>query len=127
MKNFSLSSAELFTKFYSPDGLFSKIGSVAKSSGVKVIYGALLLYYALFDKDVSIKDKAIVIGALGYFILPADMIPDFLPGGYVDDLGVVTMAVKAIWSNISDSTRSKARKRLSNWFDNVDPLDLKLF
>lgn len=127
MKKFSFSTAELFTGFYSPESLFSKIGSVAKAAGVKVIYAALLLYYALSDKEVSLKDKVIVIGALGYFILPADLIPDFLPGGYVDDLGAVTMAVKSIWGSLSESTHTKARKRLSSWFDNVDSSDLKLF
>lgn len=127
MKKFSFSTAELFTRFYSPESLFIKIGNVAKAAGVKIIYAVLLLYYALFDKEVSLKDKAIVVGALGYFILPADLIPDFLPGGYVDDLGAVTLAVKSIWNSLSESTHSKARGRLNSWFDNVDASDLKLF
>lgn len=126
-KKFNSSTAGMFTSFYSPEKLFIKIGDVAKSAGVKVIYAVLLLYYALFDEEVPINDKMIVIGALGYFILPLDLIPDILPGGYTDDFGALILALKSIWDNITSSTHSKARARLNSWFNNVDPSDLKLF
>ena len=42
------------------------------------------------------KAQVIAIGALLYFINPFDLIPDYLPFGYVDDLGVVTIAIAAI-------------------------------
>lgn len=124
---FSPSTAGLFTSFFSVDGLFSKIGNVAKKAGVKTIYAALLLYYAMFDDEVPFKDKALVVGALGYFILPVDLIPDFLPGGLTDDYGALVLAVRSIWDNISPNTRAQARKRLSSWFGNVNPSDLTLF
>lgn len=124
---FNSTTAKLFAPFYSPEKLFSKIGEVAKSAGVNVIYAALLLYYALFDDEVPLKHKMIVIGALGYFILPADLIPDILPGGYADDLGALGLALKAIWDSISPATQSKAQQRLRSWFSNVKPEDLKIF
>ena len=126
-KKFSSSTAESFMTFYSPEKLFAKIGEVAKKAGLKVIYAALLLYYAMFDKEVPMTDKAIVIGALGYFILPLDFIPDFFPGGYVDDAGALALAVKSIWSNISASTKYQAKAKLNEWFDDVNPSDLQLF
>lgn len=125
---FSLSTAGLFQSFYSPANLIGKISKVGKAAGVKVVYAALLLYYALLDKEVPIKDKMIVIGALGYFILPLDAIPDFLgPIGYTDDLSAMVLAAKTIWNNISLKTHEKARKQLSEWFDDIKPSDLKLF
>ncbi|MBD5176383.1 MAG: DUF1232 domain-containing protein [Bacteroidales bacterium] len=126
-KKFSKETSTLFTSFYSPEKLFSKIGTATKKAGVKVVYAALLLYYSLLDKEVPIKDKAIVIGALGYFILPADLIPDFLPGGYADDSTALILAVKTIWSNITVRTKEKARVQLSKWFNNVNSSDLQLF
>lgn len=124
---FSASTAESFMSYFSPEKLFSKISDVAKKAGVKVIYAALLLYYAMFDKEVPMSDKAIVIGALGYFILPLDFIPDFLPGGFVDDGGALVLAVKNIWSNISVNTHRQAKAKLNEWFDNINPSDFQLF
>lgn len=126
-KKFSYTTAGLFTPLYSPQKLFGKIAGVAKSAGTKVVYAALILYYALFDKEVPLKDKTIVVGALGYFILPVDLIPDFLPGGYTDDGAALILAVKSIWDNITPSTKSKAQERLKSWFSNVKASDLTLF
>ncbi len=42
-------------------------------------------------KSLSNEAKISIVAALGYFISPIDAIPDFLPGGYVDDLGVMTL------------------------------------
>lgn len=123
----SRSSLSGFGNNYSQEKLFDKIGKVAKKAGVKAIYAALLLYYALLDGEVPMKDKAIVIGALGYFILPVDLIPDLLPGGYADDAGAMILALQTIWNNITPATKAKARNRLESWFGSVSDSDLKLF
>ena len=64
---------------YSESGFWNKVKKVALKAGAKVIYVALILYYELADPNVSPKEKAIIIGALGYFILPLDLIPDAIP------------------------------------------------
>lgn len=52
----------------------------------------------LRDRDVSRRDKAIVLGGLLYFVFPLDLVPDLLlPFGYADDavvLGAVTLVAK---------------------------------
>lgn len=117
-----------FGSNYNPTKLFDKISNVAKKAGIKTVYAALLLYYALMDGEVPLKDKAIVIGALGYFILPIDAIPDILgPLGYSDDLGALILALKTIWNNISPNTHRQARERLESWFGKVSDSELKLF
>ena len=91
-KEFDEKKVELkkYDKEYSEDGLWEKIGKVAKKAGIKVIYYALLLFYALQADKVTVAEKALIIGALGYFILPIDLIPDFMvPIGYGDDLAVM--------------------------------------
>lgn len=115
-------------KDYSPDKLFKKIADVARKAGVKVVYAALILYYALMDKEVPLRDKVIVVGALGYFIAPFDIIPDFLgPFGYSDDLTALIFALKTIWGNIGSHTFSQARERLKQWFGDVTEGEIKLF
>ncbi|MBD5262191.1 MAG: DUF1232 domain-containing protein [Bacteroides sp.] len=117
-----------YAKVYNPSKLLEKLGKVAKKAGAKVVYAVLLLYYALLDGDVPLKDKAIVVGALGYFILPFDFIPDMLgPLGFSDDMGALILALKTIWSNITPKVKEQARQKLSEWFDEVDPEELKLF
>ena len=117
-----------YAQVYNPSKLLEKLGKVAKKAGAKVVYAVLLLYYALLDGDVPLKDKAIVVGALGYFILPFDFIPDMLgPLGFSDDMGALILALKTIWSNITPKVKEQASQKLSEWFDEVDPEELKLF
>ncbi|TFE02962.1 YkvA family protein [Jeotgalibacillus salarius] len=62
-----------------------------------------LLIQVVKDKRVSGKDKAMVAGAIGYFILPFDLIPEGLigPGGYIDDLVVASFVLQTIVNNLS--------------------------
>jgi uncharacterized membrane protein YkvA (DUF1232 family) len=106
---------------YSDKKFWEKVGNVAKKAGIKVIYMALLLYYVLADPDVSKYDKAKVYGALGYFILPIDLIPDFIPVvGYTDDLAALVWATHAVWKNITPEMKQKAEEQLHEWFGDYD-------
>ncbi|MFN3135206.1 MAG: YkvA family protein [Candidatus Kryptonium sp.] len=61
----------------------------------------LALYRFMKDPAVSFLKKAIAIGALLYFILPLDSIPDLSPIiGFLDDIGIVAMAVKYLSNEI---------------------------
>ena len=103
---------------YTSEGFIEKISRVAKRAGAKLVYVALILYYTLQSNDVSVKDKAIIIGALGYLISPLDIIPDAIPiAGLSDDLAVLLYVVKKVWGEVPDSVREKAHAKLSKWFD----------
>lgn len=42
-------------------------------------------YYCAFDRATPVQVKAALVGALAYFVLPLDAIPDMLPGvGFTD-------------------------------------------
>lgn len=95
-----------------------KIARVAKRAGAKLVYAALLLFYTLESDKVSLKDKAIIIGGLGYLITPIDAMPDAFPiVGLTDDLGVLLYVLKKVWDSISDDVRAKAKAKLVEWFD----------
>ena len=95
-----------------------KIARIAKRAGAKLVYAALILYYTLQSDKVSKKDKAIIIGALGYMISPLDAIPDAIPiAGLTDDLAVLLYVLKKVWSDVDPEIQAKAKKRLSKWFD----------
>ena len=123
-----LNDYAVYASDYSAEGFWDKIKSVAKKAGIKVVYAALLLYYVVTDENVSKKDKALIYGALGYFILPIDVIPDAIPGvGYSDDLAVLILALKAVWENVTPEIKAKAKNKLSEWFGTIQESDLKLF
>ena len=95
-----------------------KISRIAKRAGAKLVYAALILYYTLQSDKVSKKDKAVIIGALGYMISPLDVIPDAIPiAGLTDDLAVLLYVLKKVWTGIDPEIIAKARERLSKWFD----------
>jgi uncharacterized membrane protein YkvA (DUF1232 family) len=64
------------------------------------------------------RDRARVergfLGALAYFVLPADLIPDFIAGlGFTDDAAVVAAAIRSVAPAITERHRDKARAALS--------------
>ena len=95
-----------------------KYKDIAKRAGAKLVYVALLLYYLLQSDKVSLKDKAIIIGALGYLISPLDIVPDAIPiAGLTDDLTVLLYALNKVWTSIDDDIKKQAQDKLSKWFD----------
>ena len=114
-----------YEKDFSFDSLMSKIKETAKKAGLKAIYMALLLYYALESPTISTVDKAIIYGALGYFICPIDFVPDILPFiGLTDDIAVLAWAFSRVKSNVNDMTREKAKTKLKIWFGNFDESEI---
>ena len=106
---------EQYQEHYSESGLFEKIGKVCKKAGIKAIY------YVLMDGNTSLKDKGIIIGALGYFILPIDLIPDFIPvAGFTDDIAALTACLHTVKANITPAVRKKAVQKLYDWFVDID-------
>ena len=95
-----------------------KISRIAKRAGVKLVYAALILFYTLDSDKVSRKDKAVIIGALGYLISPLDVIPDAIPiAGLSDDLAVLVFVLHKVWGDVSEEVKAKAKAKLATWFD----------
>ena len=119
---------EQYQEHYSESGLFEKIKKVCKKAGMKAIYYVLLLYYVLMDENTPWKHKSIIIGTLGYFILPADLIPDILPAiGFADDITALIACLKTIHANITPSVKKKALQKLHDWFIDVDSIKVEEF
>jgi uncharacterized membrane protein YkvA (DUF1232 family) len=70
----------------------------------------LAAYYCAIDPRTPLQARAILYGALAYFILPFDIIPDFIVGlGYTDDAAVLAAAIRSILPHIKDDHRTKAK------------------
>lgn len=117
---------ESYQSNYSESGLWKKVKSVAKKAGIKTIDMVLLLHYVLKSPDVPLEDKAKIYGALGYFILPIDLIPDFIPAvGYSDDVAALAFALHAVWKNVTPEIKEQAQRKLREWFGSFDPYELE--
>jgi uncharacterized membrane protein YkvA (DUF1232 family) len=67
-------------------------------------------YYAAFDANTPFRTKAMLLAALAYFVMPIDVVPDFILGlGFTDDMTVLLTAFGLIRSNVTDEHREKAR------------------
>ncbi|KGI22169.1 hypothetical protein BFS16_08730 [Hoylesella timonensis] len=107
-----------YTDKFSKTGFIDKIASIAKRAGAKLVYAALVLYYTLESDQVSVKDKAMIIGALGYLISPLDVVPDAIPiAGLSDDMAVLIYVLKRVWVDVSDDVKKKAQSKMAQWFD----------
>ncbi len=80
----------------------------------------LTLYYCLIDPETPAWARAVIIGALVYFISPADAVPDFLPGGYVDDLAVLGGAAVMVVAHIKPEHRERAQQWVDETFGPLD-------
>lgn len=106
-----------FSQNFSEDGFWNKVVKYAKAAGLEVIEKALWLYYAAQTPQTPAWAKATIYGALGYFILPVDAIPDVLPGvGYTDDLGIIAAAITAVSMYITEDVKRQASQKLQDWF-----------
>lgn len=113
-------------KHYSEEKMWKKILKVAKKAGIKVVYLALILYYTATASTTPPKQKGMIFGALGYFILPIDLIPDAVPVvGYSDDLAALLTCVGIVISHITPEITQKAENKLHEWFGDYDKEDIK--
>lgn len=104
-----------YGSYYSDNRFWKKIERVAKKVGATVLLPVFTLYYMLQDDKVSLQHKAYIVGALGYFILPIDLIPDgILPIiGFTDDIAVMTLVLKLVDTSVTPEIKARANARVS--------------
>ena len=73
----------------------------------------LAAYYCAFDRETPRHVQVALLGAIAYFILPFDFIPDVLPVlGFTDDAAVLATAIRMVASHITPEHREAARAAL---------------
>ena len=82
---------------------------------VPFVEDAVAAFYCAVDRDTPLYVKAVLMGAIAYFITPTDVIPDFIATlGYTDDAAVMMAAIRAIGSNLKPGHRERARRFLAD-------------
>ncbi len=94
------------------EGFWPKMGRFAAS--VPFAEDALAAWYCAFDRDTPNRVRFTLLGALAYFILPMDVIPDLLPIiGFADDASILSAALLAVGASINETHRTAAGEALS--------------
>ncbi len=108
-------------------GVLTRVKSYCATAGTRVLYAALLLYFAYRQSDTPGWAKRIVLGAFAYLLTPLDALPDLTPLlGFTDDFGVLMFGLVSIAGYVNEEVRVEARQLLSQWVGRVDPADLEV-
>lgn len=117
---------EKYRDQFSETRFVQTIQKYARRLGQGTVYTSLLLFYAYKRKDTPGWAKRIVLGALGYLLLPLDAVPDLSPLiGFTDDIGVLSFGLVTIAGYINTETRQQARRQIEDWFGACDEVALK--
>lgn len=81
----------------------------------------LAAYYCAFDRETPRHVQVALLGALAYFVLPFDFVPDMLPVlGFTDDAAVLATAIRMVASHITPEHREAAHAALTRGLDEAN-------
>ncbi len=104
---------EKYGDHYNETDFEAKLQNLPRSALGKVLRRALILRELLFDQATPLWVRGTIVGALGYLILPFDLVPDFLPVvGFLDDLAAMGMVLASLDSLVTEDIRTRALKRM---------------
>jgi uncharacterized membrane protein YkvA (DUF1232 family) len=70
-------------------------------------------YFCAVDPRTPARVRAVLLAALAYFVLPADLIPDWLAGiGFTDDASVLSLTIGLVTGHVKERHRVHARAAL---------------
>jgi uncharacterized membrane protein YkvA (DUF1232 family) len=81
----------------------------------------LAAYYCAFDRETPRHVQVSLLGAIAYFVLPFDFVPDMLPVlGFTDDAAVLATAIRLVSSHIRPDHREAARAALKRVLEKTE-------
>lgn len=113
-----------YRHLYTASRFWKKLSRHAVAAGRGTLEKALYLYYSAQSPATPAWARRVIYGALGYFILPLDAIPDLVPLlGYTDDLSVMAAALATVTFYITPQVKAQAHEKLDSWLGpkNKDP------
>lgn len=97
---------------------FTTAKSVIRQAGEAIVLEAMKAWYVAQDPATPAHARAVLYGALAYFILPTDAVPDIVPiVGFSDDLAALGAALYATNTWMTESALASARAAVQRLFD----------
>ncbi len=105
-----------YEKYYNEDTFLHKLKKLVFRLGEEVVVRILMLWFLLGSGKVPIKTRLLILAALGYLVMPADLVSDFIPVlGFTDDVAFLTYAYNQTSQYMDENIREKAEEKLQNW------------
>jgi len=105
-----------YRHLYTASQFWQKLARHAATAGRGTLEKALYLYYAAQHPATPAWARRVMYGALGYFILPLDAVPDLAPlVGYTDDLSVMVAALGTVAFYITPQIKAQAHGKVDQW------------
>lgn len=102
------------TPEFSEESFWGKISKKVVKTCSAVAEKAVTMYYCMMDRDTPVWAKTRIAGALSYFVMPADLIPDTIPvAGYTDDAAILAMAFATVVMHIKPEHGTRAKELIN--------------
>jgi uncharacterized membrane protein YkvA (DUF1232 family) len=110
---------EKYIKYYDEHQLLGTLRIIGGKIGSQIVMYAIVMLILIRDNNVPAKVKITLMAALGYLILPTDLITDVLPViGFTDDIAFLSYVISSTTEYITPEVKSKARKKMAVWIKN---------
>ena len=106
---------EKYEEFYTEKKFWSKIKDLPTTAPFcMLLRTAISLYLLLKESSVPLAAKSLIVFALGYFICPIDLVPDFAPFGigFSDDMALMAMVLTSMYSHLNKDIQQKVQEIL---------------
>lgn len=105
-----------YIKYYDEIQLTNKLKYIGKKIGSKVVFYAIIMAMLIADTKIPVKVRLVFMAALGYLILPTDLVADLLPAiGFTDDIAFLTFAISNAREYITPEVKDRAKVKLDQW------------
>lgn len=102
-----------YRRRYSERAFWRKLSGLPRTAGMAVVERAVTLYVVLTDRDTPLWARALVVAALGYFVVPMDAVPDAVPfAGLADDVAVMGAALAQLGRLVTPAVRGRVQRLL---------------
>lgn len=105
-----------FASKFDANEFLEKLLKYAKKIGIELTRKALQLYFVLLKPEVPTDEKLLIMGALAYFVITLDVVPDFLLGGFADDGIGLAYVIGKVSQYIDDDVNGKVEEKLKSLF-----------
>jgi uncharacterized membrane protein YkvA (DUF1232 family) len=106
-----------------PESLRKRFWLKLKRMAVKLpfVEDLLAAYYCAFDRQTPRHVQVALLGAIAYFVLPFDFIPDMLPIlGFTDDAAILATALRMVATHITPAHHAAARAAMARGLQQDD-------